>query len=334
MKRTTLAIAMSVFVSSAMSVSAQEITWKMGFINAIDSTYLITTNQISDRILEATDGRLKIELFDTLYPGSAQVNAVRDGRLDMAAGPNNYLSGETPLFGLGHLPGLIDTPYEYAKVINAFHGDNIEGVWDEKYNSTVLAHGMFDRQVIVATKPIETVEGFKGLKLRVNHYEGGRIVSNLGALPTSVPLSETVVALQRGVVDGIMTSVGTTHGLGFYEVADYIHEWKIGSSVTWSYVANNDSWAALPEDLKEIVSREFKEMETEMFANYDNHSVNMLQAQVDEGMTRIVASSEELGKLFSEENNAKVYGEWYERMSKAGYDGQPMVEMVRALLDK
>src|SRR5690606_27811468 len=124
-------------------------------------------------------------------------------------------------FGLGHLPGLIDTPYEYARVINAFHDDNIAAVWTEKYNSNVLANGMFDRQVIVATKPIKTVEDFKGLKLRINHYEGGQIISNLGALPTSVPLSETVVALQRGVVDGIMTSVGTTHGLRLFEVADY-----------------------------------------------------------------------------------------------------------------
>lgn len=332
--KTMLFAALSIAAGGAVAASAQEITWRMGFINAIDSTYLITTMQIPERILDATDGRLEIELYDTLYPGAAQVNAVRDGRLDMAAGPNNYLSGETPLFGLGHLPGLIDTPYEYAKVINAFHGDNIEAVWEEKYNSHVLAHGMFDRQVIVTTTPIRTVEDFDGLKLRVNHYEGGQIISNLGARPTSVPLSETVVALQRGVVDGIMTSVGTTHGLGFFEVADYLHEWKIGSSVTWSYVVNRDSWAALPDDLKEIVSREFKEMETEMFANYDNHSVDMLQAQIDEGMTHIVAPPEELAKLFSEENNAKVYAEWYGRMGDAGHDGEAMVEQVRTLLGK
>lgn len=330
----TLVAALTMFSLSVTAVTAQEITWKMGFINAIDSTYLINTKTIPDRIMEATNGRLKIELFDTLYPGAAQVGAVRDGRLDMSGGPNNYLSGETPLFGLGHLPGLIDTPYEYAKVINAFHGDNIETTWEEKYNSHVLSHGMFDRQVIVTTKPIQTVADFDGMKLRINHYEGGQIVSKLGARSTSVPLSETVVALQRGVVDGIMTSVGTTHGLGFYEVADYIQEWKIGSSVTWSYVVNKESWAALPDDLKEIVAREFQEMETEMFANYDNHSIKMMQAQIDKGMTHFVAPQEELDKLFSVENNEQVYAEWYGRMSDAGLDGEAMVSQVRALLNK
>lgn len=333
MKRLLLS-ALSLFALGASGTVAQEITWRMGFINAIDSTYLITTKSIPDRILEATDGRLKIELFDTLYRGKAQVAAVRDGKLDMAAGPNNYLSGETPLFGLGHLPGLIDTPNEYARVLNAFHGDNIERVWQDKYNSKVLAHGMFDRQVIVASKPIRTVEDFAGLKLRINHYEGGQIVSNVGAKPTSVPLSETVVALQRGVVDGIMTSVGTTHGLRFYEVADYLHEWKIGSSVTWSYVVNTESWAKLPDDLKAIVKREFHEMETEMFANYDNHSVNMVQAQIDEGMTHIVAPPEELAKLFSDENNTIIYDEWYGRAEAADFDGPAMVERTKSLLGK
>lgn len=314
--------------------SAQDITWRMGHINAMNSTYLITTMSIPERILEATDGRLKIELYDTLYPGAAQVGALREGKLDIIGGPNNYLSGETPIFGLGHLPGLIDTPTEYAKVLNAFHGENIDKEWDEKYNAKVLAHGMFDRQVIVSTKPIRTVEDFDGLKVRINHYEGGQIVSQVGARPTSVPLSETVVAMQRGVVDAIMTSVGTTHGLGFYEVADFIQEWKIGSSVTWSYVVNKDSWAALPDDLKAIVEREFAEIEEEMFASYDRHSMEMLQAQIDEGMTHIVASSEEVAKLFSEENSKAVYDEWYGRAEAAGYDGQALVARTKALLGK
>lgn len=313
---------------------AQEVTWRMGHINAIDSTYLITTKSIPERILDATDGRLKIELYDTLYPGSSQVGALRDGKLDLIGGPNNYLSGETPIFGLGHLPSLIDTPTEYAKVLHAFHGANIEKEWAEKYNGKVLAHGMFDRQVIVSTKPIETVADFDGLKVRINHYEGGKIVSQVGAKPTSVPLSETVVAMQRGVVDAIMTSVGTTHGLGFYEVADYIHEWKIGSSVTWSYVVNQDSWAALPDDLKEIVAREFAEIEEEMFASYDRHSVEMLQKQIDKGMTHIVASEEAVGALFSDENSEAVFEEWYGRAEEAGYDGRAMVEQTKALLGK
>ncbi len=65
---------------------AQEVTWRMGHINAIDSTYLITTKSIPERILEATDGRLKIELYDTLYPGSSQVGALREFALQNGAG--------------------------------------------------------------------------------------------------------------------------------------------------------------------------------------------------------------------------------------------------------
>ncbi len=327
-------VALGLAAAAPNLASAQEVTWRMGHINAIDSTYLITTMSIPERILEATDGRLKIELYDTLYPGAAQVGAVREGKLDIIGGPNNYLSGETPIFGLGHLPGLIDTPTEYAKVLHAFLDELIETEWAEKYNAKVLAHGMFDRQVIVSTKPIETVADFDGLKVRINHYEGGQIVSQVGAKPTSVPLSETVVAMQRGVVDAIMTSVGTTHGLGFYEVADYIQEWKIGSSVTWSYVVNEDSWAALPDDLKEIVAREFAEIEEEMFASYDRHSMEMLQKQIDEGMTHIVASDEEVAKLFSEENSTAVFDEWFGRAAAAGYDGPALVDRAKTLLGK
>ncbi|MEO1018009.1 MAG: TRAP transporter substrate-binding protein DctP [Pseudomonadota bacterium] len=327
-------IAASAVITMAGAATAQEVTWKMGFIGAVDSTYLITTQSLPDRLDEATDGRLKVELYDTLYPGRAQVPALRDGKLDVIGGPNNYLSGETPIFGLGHLPGLIDTPHEYARVLNDFHGANIEKEWDEKYNAKVLAHGMFDRQVIVCTQPIRSVTDFEGLKIRINHYEGGQIISRVGAKPTSVPLGETVVAMERGVVDCIMTSVGTTHGLGFYNVADYIHEWRIGPSVTWSFVVNNESWEALPDDLKEIVAREFEEIETEMFAHYDAHSIRMIDAQVAEGMERITATDEDVAELFSDELIDGVYEEWYGRAEEAGYDGPALVERAQTVLAK
>lgn len=141
--------ATAITILTASIGAAQEFTWKMGHIGARDSTYLITTMTLPERIAEATDGRIKIELFETLYAGSAQVPALRAGNLDIIGGPNNYLSGETPIFGLGHLPSLIDTPAEYQRVIEEFLGDVIAKEWDEKYNGKVVAHGMFDRQVIV-----------------------------------------------------------------------------------------------------------------------------------------------------------------------------------------
>lgn len=317
---------------AASATAGAEQVWKLGHINATDSSYLQTVKTMPERIAKATGGEIKIELHHSLVKGSAQPAGLRDGRLEIIAGVNPWLSGEAPILNIGHLPGLIADEQQYKNVLAAGLQDEFAKVWLEKYNGVMLSHGVFERQVILSNKAIRTAADFKGLKVRVHNTEAAQLMNALGAKPTPVAFPEIAPALQRGVVDAVMTSTGTSHGFGFYTVAKYIHYWDIGTGVGWSVVVNKDAWAKLSPDLQEKVRAEFQAIQAEHYANHQAYSEKMTKAQVEKGMELIVASEAEKAKVFAPENVKAVYDAWYELAEDRGYDGRAVVEKTRKLI--
>jgi TRAP-type C4-dicarboxylate transport system substrate-binding protein len=319
-------------LACAAAAMAQEHVWKMGFIQATDSSYLKMVETIPDRIAKATDGKLKIEPHPTLVKGPQQPAALRDGRLEMTMGVNPWLSGEAPILNIGHLPGLIKSEEEYRRVMDAGLKDDFAKVWADKYNGVMLATGVWEDQVILSNKEIRTAEDFKGLKIRVHNTEAAQLMNALGAKPTPVVYEEIAPSLQRGVVDAVMTSCGTSHGFGFYTVAKYIHVWKIGTAVGWSAVVNKDAWAKLSPDLQKAVAAEFKAIEDDHYKVHKSYSDAMIQKQVDKGMTLIRVSDAEIAKVFSPQNVDAVYEAFYKLAADRGYDGKAVVEKARKIV--
>ena len=327
-KLTTVAVA----IALSAPAMAQEHVWKMGYVPATGSSYLKTIETMPDRISAETGGAVKIELHPTLVQGSAQPGGLRDGRLEIIAGVNPWLSGEAPILNIGHLPGLIADSQEYRQVLNAGLEDDIAKVWLDRYNGVMLSHGVFERQVILSNKAILTAEDFKGLKVRVHNTEAAQLMNSLGAKPTPIAFGEIVPALERGVVDAVMTSTGTSHGFGFYSAAEYIHNWGIGTGVGWSVVVNKDAWAELSPELQETVRAAFQAIEDDHYAEDSAYSDLMTQRQVDAGMTLIVPGADERAAVFAPENVSAVYDAWYELCDDRGFDCQQVLEKAETLL--
>ena len=131
---------------AAGGAAAQEIKWNVGFVNAVGSSYLVTLKTVPQRIATATNGRLKIDLFDTLVAGPEQPAAVRDGRLDASFAVSPWLSAEAPYINFGHLPGLLTDVGTYQKMLDPLLREEMAKVWRAKYNAVQLATGVFEDQ--------------------------------------------------------------------------------------------------------------------------------------------------------------------------------------------
>ena len=264
--RSALGLVFAGFVS--LPATAQQITWTAGFVNAIGSSYVETIKTVPARIDAATKGRLKLELYDTLVAGPEQPAAVRDGRLDSSFAVSPWLSAEAPYMNFGHLPGLLTDVGLYQKMLDPLLREETAKLWKSKYKAVQLMTGVFEEQCLVSRVPINSIADFSGKKVRVHNTEAAALMSKLGAAATPVPFGEIVPALQRGIVDIVMTSVGTANGFGFHTVAKHISLWKIGTVVPWSFVVNENAWAKLPDDLKPIVQAELRKIEDEHFARH------------------------------------------------------------------
>ncbi|MDB5999295.1 MAG: TRAP-type C4-dicarboxylate transport system, substrate-binding protein [Rhizobacter sp.] len=316
------------------SASAQTTKWTIGWTNAVGSSYAETVKLVPARIEAATKGRLKIELYDTLVAGAEQPAAVRDGRLDGSFAVSPWLSAEAPLINFGALPGLLTDLPTYHKMLDPLLRNEVAKVWATKYGARQLATGVFEEQCVISKTPIRTMADFAGKKTRVHNTEAAALISKIGGVPTPVPFGEITTSLQRGIVDVVMTSVGTANGFGFPSVAKQLSIWRIGPIVTWSFVVNEAVWNKLPADLKPIVEAEFRRIEDEHFARSAAFSKESIDRLVKAGMTLYEAPPEELNKLFAPANVSSVYENWYQLNEKAGTDGRALVKKINDMKAK
>lgn len=328
-RRQAIAGAIAALTAPNIARAQAAIRWNIGFVNATGSSYVESLRPSPTRIARATGNRLTIELYDTLVAGPEQPAAVRDGRLDGSFAVSPWLSAEAPYINFGHLPGLLTDVAQYHRLLDPLLREEMAVVWRNRYRSVQLATGVFEDQCIISRTPLRAVADFNGKKVRVHNTEAGALMQRIGAAPTPVPFGEIVPALQRGIVDLVMTSVGTAGGFGFHNVAQHFSTWRIGTVVPWSLVVNQGVWQRLPDDLKPVVQAEFRRIEDEHFANHAPFSAAAIGRLTSSGMQHFIAPPEELARLFADANVQAVFENWYERCQRAGNDGRALVRRIQ-----
>jgi TRAP-type C4-dicarboxylate transport system substrate-binding protein len=334
MKKLYLFLISFVLSISAATVKAQELDLTMVMIPGPGSTYSQAVLSVPERIKKATNGRVKITINNSLVKGTQLAPSVRDGRAQMSAVLHPYLSSGDPRMGLPHLPGLIESIEEYKFVWDAFYGKLLADIWLEKWNSVVLAEGAFCTQNLWSKTPIQTIEDFKGKKIRVNNTESAQLLNALGAKPTPIAWGEIPSALERGLIDGIMSASCAGYQHGFGRVTKYLQNWKTGPIVGWAILANEDVWAKVPADLQKMIKEEMLALQEESFHSYYEYQNSMQKKIEADGAQFWVAPDSKLKELFVPQYTNAVYKTWYERADKLGIDGKALVEQTRRVLGK
>lgn len=103
---------------------------------------------------------------------------------------------------------------------------------------------------IMSKKPVRTLDDIKGLDLRAS---GGaaQILKAWGANPIGMPMPSTVEALQKGIVNGLFSSLEAMKDFKFAEYCKYV---TMTDTVIYPFavVMNMDSWNRLPDDVKKV----------------------------------------------------------------------------------
>ena len=103
-------------------------------------------------------------------------------------------------------------------------------------------------------KPIEKVDDFKGLKMRIPGL-AGRVYAALGVDVKLLPGGEIFPALERGVIDAAeFVGPYQDRQLGLHKAAKYYYTtgWHEIATAT-ELIVNKAAWDTLPPDLKAIV---------------------------------------------------------------------------------
>lgn len=115
-------------------------------------------------------------------------------------------------------------------------------------------------------KEINSIDDFKGLKMRIPGF-AGEVIAETGAVPTTIPAGELYTALDRGTIDALEW-VGPSMDItmGFHKIAPYYYTGWHEPGAELSYFVNDKAYDKLPADLQQI-------LKTAMRASADDMSV-------------------------------------------------------------
>lgn len=211
-----------------------------------------------NRIKVASGGRLDITLHPTgaIVPSAQEFDGVDLGTLDFGNTAPSYQMDRWP--AAGPFAFIVDglTGMEYAAWLTVGGGAELAKQMYSETNVHLVEGWLVTppEAFLQSTKPLQTVDDIKGLKIRTAG-DDGELFARMGAAVVFLPGEEIYEALQRGVIDTAQLSTPAIDWtFAIQEVADYMYLSPVRQPTdpTWVLV-NEKSWAALPDDLKQIV---------------------------------------------------------------------------------
>ncbi|MCF3935804.1 TRAP transporter substrate-binding protein [Acuticoccus sp. M5D2P5] len=325
----TTAIGLTMLSGTAM---AQEVTLTLHhFLSPKSSTHVNMLAPWAERIEEASDGRIKIEIYPSMSLGGAPPQLVRqavDGVSDIVWTVNGYTPGLFPRTEVFELPTVFNGDIEAT---NLAMREMFEEDLAEEYRGlhVLWLHVHAGNALQTADTPVRSPDDTKGMKLRVPNPTANAVVEALGATPVTMPVPELPQALTTGVVDGALIPYEIMPSLQLEDVTNYHIEGpdneRFGGTV-FQLSMNEARWNELPDDLKAILTENtgeawLREL-AEVWARADEEAI---AAAVEAGNERIILSREEMDAFNAV--LAPTVDAWID--SHPDIDGAALVETAR-----
>ncbi len=195
----------------------------------------------------------KLYHSQTVYKSKEMLPALISGNIDIGVFMGPYVEGTLPIFGASDLPFIWDDVYTQREGVRKGSPIfNLVAKECAKKNLQLLAMASSMPEEILSRKPLMKIEDFKGMKIRVAGAVYAKALESIGAVPISMPSSETYTSLQRGVVDAVMGGDITFRARKLYEVAKYQINLR-AFQFDWPVLMNMGSFSRLSEEQKKVV---------------------------------------------------------------------------------
>lgn len=208
-------------------------------------------------VAEKTGGELTMKIFpaEQLAKASGLLDAVRNRVADVAFVGVTYVTEKMPLTSVVELPGLVNN---VARGYQAFQTVTQERIAELEH----LPQGV--KPIFVALTPpyqfvlrdtetLDSVDQLAGKKLRVPGATGALAVESVGGVAVQIPASDLYVGLDRGTVDGAISTSASVNSLKLNEVTSLITTNAAMGTVAFVLFVNGDVWEELSDSQRAAV---------------------------------------------------------------------------------
>lgn len=271
-------LASALCLSASLVVSASGAAWAQEHIMKVSAPIPPTERDVvyawmlafKEGVEERSDGRIEVQLYPANQLGqlATAVEGTAMGTIEVAFSIIGFLSTLDRRFAVLDAGGLFETPEHAMRALQEPSVRDMLAEFGENAGVQPLTVLIDGQGVIISKSPIESVEDFNGLKVRV----GGSTplltepLRAVGAAPIAMSLGEVMPSLQTGTIDGATNSMAVVNGFNMTDVAKNV-TYLPGNYTTVGAIVNKQFLDTIGPELTEIVLEEARNAE----AVFDAH---------------------------------------------------------------
>ena len=243
-------------IPQAEAVSKPEFTLRMAGTMPIGHFMTRAKERYAQILDEKTGGRLKIEVYPAgqLFSDKDMTRALPAGSVEMGACNLALLEGLVPVLGIMGLPYFFENREHIRKVEHSPNFVRLINEELEKKNIKLIFWMDYGLMSFISKKPLHKLEDFKGKRIRVLGDITTQLIQSFGGAPVFMGTGETYMALQRGTIDGVLTSLPSVYERKLFEVAKQMTFCEIQDIlVTPAVLINLKIWNGLPPDIQKAM---------------------------------------------------------------------------------
>jgi TRAP-type C4-dicarboxylate transport system substrate-binding protein len=210
---------------------------------------------------------VKTEIYPASQLGAIprMAEGVLLGTIEAFTTPTSFMTNVDPRFQAFDVPGLFKTPQD---VDNAIHDpeyrDYLETMFLDK-GLRVIGAIYNSPTVIFTMKPVTTLNGLKGLKIRTFASPMQiKPMEAVGAAPLPLALTEVIPQLESGGLDGMLVGMPILTAFKYYDVGKNITDLRFAEIVSVT-VVNEDWFQAQTGDVRKAIVEAGRAAETAVF---------------------------------------------------------------------
>ncbi|MFQ3229114.1 sialic acid TRAP transporter substrate-binding protein SiaP [Reinekea sp.] len=228
MTKKLIAQSISLVLAASISVFAaaeDTVKLKFGMQASVASLEYKAAKLAAETLAASSDGRLTIALYPDGQLGDDRemLAQVTWGTLDFTYTQMGRIGDWIPAAGVTQLPYVIRDFDHIQAIYDSSFGKDLRKTMAKKYNWEAVAVSYFGTRHTTSNRAINSIEDFKGLKLRVPNAKALLdFAKYAGASPSPIAFSEVYLALQTNAVDGQENPLPTINAKKFYEVQSHL----------------------------------------------------------------------------------------------------------------
>jgi len=319
---------------AAVTLPAQAQTTVLRHSNWFPEGQVMRVNVIEPwkaEVERVTEGRVKIETLPKVVGSvQGQYDVARDGQADLVVFSNGYTPGRFDILEVGELPFNGDRAEIFGPALHRFYTEHVAQYGEYRgvvplSVFVVAAPELFNNQ-----RKIETLDDFKGLKIRSNSKGTTDLLNLLGAVPVSRPATETYELMSSGVLDGTVMPPESVPAFNLVEASRFatIVPGAITNSIL-TLAINERKWKSLSQkDRDAIMAISGETFARQIGEAYIEGNEAAWKALRDAGQSVEVANPELLAQMKTA--LAPLEDAWAERARKRGVkDPQALLQALR-----